>query len=53
MKQPRKVYDVLAMLADYHDQRAQRYRQLAGASVDSQADILLEHLVDLEAGNSR
>lgn len=52
MKRPQTVYDVLAMLADYHDQRAQRYRQLAGASVDPKADILLEHLVDLESRSS-
>ena len=53
MKQPRTVYDVLAMLADYHEQRARRYRQLAGAGVDSQADILLEHLLDLETRSSQ
>lgn len=53
MKQPRTVYDVLVMLADYHDQRALRYRQLVGASVDPQADILLDHLVELETRSSQ
>ncbi|QDS94832.1 hypothetical protein FF011L_36140 [Roseimaritima multifibrata] len=48
MNQPNTIYDVLGMLADYHQQRAERYERLCKASVDPKADILLKHLVELE-----
>jgi len=48
MNQPNTIYDVLVMLADYHQQRAKQYEQLGKASVDPRAGILLEHLVELE-----
>ncbi|TWU17263.1 hypothetical protein Pla52o_52690 [Novipirellula galeiformis] len=48
MNQPNTIYEVLVMLADYHQQRAKRYKQLSNASTDPRAEILLEHLVELE-----
>ncbi len=48
METPRTIYDVLSMLFDYHLRRADRYRELAKASVEPRATILLEHLVQLE-----
>ncbi|MEX1027619.1 MAG: hypothetical protein WD049_06390 [Candidatus Paceibacterota bacterium] len=48
MNQPSTIYEVLAMLADYHQQRAKQYEQLGRASTDPRAEILLEHLVELE-----
>lgn len=46
MNQPRTIFDVLAMLADYHQQRAEQYEHLSGAISDPRTDILLEHLVE-------
>ncbi len=48
MNQPATIYDVLEMLADYHRQRAKRYEKLGETSDDAMAQILLEHLVELE-----
>lgn len=48
MKQPSTIYEVLAMLVAYHQQRAKQYEQLGTASTDRRADILLERLVELE-----
>ncbi len=48
MNQPTTIYEVLAMLADYHQQRAKQYEQLGCASTDPRAKMLLEHLVELE-----
>ena len=48
MNQPSTAYEVLAMLADYHQQRAKQYKQLRIASTDPRAESLLEHLVELE-----
>ncbi|EGF24390.1 hypothetical protein [Rhodopirellula baltica] len=48
MNQPKTIYDVLVMLADYHELRSKKFEQLVKASVDSRASILLEHLVELE-----
>ncbi|WP_153557668.1 hypothetical protein [Roseimaritima sediminicola] len=53
MNQPRTVDDVLKMLGDYHQQRGERYRQLADESTDPLADLLLEHLVELESQSVR
>lgn len=53
MKQPRTIYDVLAMLLEYHDRTALRYRELATACVDSQTDILLDHLVELQTQSAQ
>jgi len=48
LNQPSTIYEVLAMLADYHERRAKQYEQLGTASTDPRAKILLEHLVELE-----
>lgn len=48
MNQPNTIYEVLAMLAIYHQKRAKQYEQLGSASTDTRAKILLEHLVELE-----
>lgn len=48
MTQPRTIYDVLSMMAEYHERRARRYRELSAASDDPQTGILLDHLVELE-----
>lgn len=48
MKQPSTIYEVLTMLADYHQQRSKQYEQLGVSSDDPRAGILLEHLVVLE-----
>lgn len=53
MEQPRTIYDVLRMLLEYHDQKALRYRELAGSSVDSQSGILLDHLVILQTQSAQ
>lgn len=50
---PQTVYDVLTMLAEYHEQRATRYKELEKASDDPRTDILLRHLVDLELQSAR
>ncbi len=48
MIQPKTIYDVLVMLADYYQQRVKQYAELGSSSRDSQAQILLEHMVELE-----
>ena len=48
MNQPSTIYEVLAMLADYHQGRAKQYGQIGAGVTDPQAEILLEHLVELE-----
>lgn len=48
MNQPTTIYEVLEMLADYHQHRATQYEQLGCASTDPRAGMLLEHLVELE-----
>lgn len=53
MNQPSTIYEVLAMLADYHYQRAERYEQLRRESGDPRAKLLLEHLVELEGRSLR
>lgn len=50
---PQTVYDVLVMLAEYHERRETRYAQLDKASTDPRADILLRHLVELEQQSAR
>lgn len=50
---PQTVYDVLALLGEYHDARATRYKELEKASADPRADILLHHLVDLERQSAK
>lgn len=50
---PQTVYDVLVMLAEYHEARASRYAELAKTSRDPRADLLLEHLVGLESQSAR
>ncbi len=53
MNQPRTIYDVLSMLVEYHDNKALRYRELSGVSVDPQSVILLDHLVELQTESAR
>ena len=48
MNQPSTVYEVLAMLADYHQGRVKQYRLLGAGTCDPRAEILFEHLVELE-----
>ncbi len=48
MKEPKTVFEVLQMLEEYHAQRRDTYQRLAGDSTDTMAQILLEHLVELE-----
>lgn len=48
MNQPKTIYDVLVMLADYHQLRCKTFEHLGEVSDDSRAEILLEHLVELE-----
>lgn len=53
MDQPRTIYEVLAMLADYHQGRAKQHAQLGTATTDSRTEILLDHLVELEEHSSK
>ena len=53
MKTPRTIYDVLSMLAGYHQQRAKRFAELEKKSVDPRADILLGHLVESETQSAQ
>ncbi len=48
MNQPSTIYEVLTILADYHRQRAKQYEQLGTVNTDPRAEILLQHLVELE-----
>lgn len=53
METPRTIYDVLSMLAEYHRKRADCYTQLGNKSRDPRADLLLEHLEELENESAR
>ena len=48
MSNPRTVYEILQMLEEYHAERKITYQRLACESTDAMAQILLEHLVELE-----
>jgi len=53
MNQPRTIQDVLPMRVEYHDNKTQRYRELAGVSVDPRFVILLDHVVELRTESAR
>ena len=50
---PRTVLEVLQLLEDYHQQRHDIYNRLADAGDDARAELLLRHLVELEANAIR
>ena len=48
MSNPRTVYELLQLLEKYHGDRCTTYASLASQATDAMAQILLEHLVELE-----
>ncbi|MEZ6151144.1 MAG: hypothetical protein R3C09_13560 [Pirellulaceae bacterium] len=48
MSNPRTVYELLQLLEKYHADRLSTYAGLASQATDTMAQILLEHLVELE-----
>lgn len=48
MRNPQTVYDILQLLEKYHGERHATYGRLASQATDPMAQILLEHLVELE-----
>lgn len=48
MTNPRTVYEVVAILEDYHARRLANYTRLLSDASDEMAKILLEHLIKLE-----
>ncbi len=45
---PRTVYELLQLIEKYHDERRTTYASLASQATDTMAQILLEHLAELE-----
>lgn len=48
MRNPGTIYEVLQLLRNYHDNRHAIYKRLADETTDAMAQILLEHLIELE-----
>lgn len=48
MSKPRTIYEILQMLESYHGGRRANYARLAGEATDAMAQILMEHLIELE-----
>ena len=48
MSNPRTIYDILQLIESYHGRRRATYARLARETTDAMAQILLEHLVELE-----